>query len=283
METNESILTRSVVGIDDRKVLGTMRELRVDCDTLAVGHYIVSSATTNTPLALPFDNVLAVGDTFITVQSREDFLPSGSPQGQALIADGFALIGADVFTRTGNKLGTVATYAFDPVFGTVNSITLADGTVFPAETFVFFAPEFVFVDDGGKTAAELREAPQAEVEVAVAPVAEEVVVEEVAEELPPTQEELLADDVAAAAEEELVEELIEEADDEADAEVEEAVELSEDDAQLVEFLIGTTLVDDVTSADGAFTAAKGTVLTRELVEDAAAHDALLLLTMSVDA
>ena len=169
METNESILTRSIVGLDDRKVLGKMRELRVDCDALAVGHYIVSSATTNAPLVLPFANVIAVGDTFATVQSREDFLPASDTQAQALIADGFALIGAEVYTRTGNKLGAVATYAFDPVFGTVTSLTLDDGTVFTAESFVFFAPEFVFVDDGAKTAAELREVLAARAAGAPAP------------------------------------------------------------------------------------------------------------------
>lgn len=263
METNESILTRSIVGLDDRKVLGKMRELRVDCDALAVSHYIVSSATTNTPLALPFANVIAVGDTFITVQSREDFLAASDAQAQALIGDGFALIGAEVYTRTGNKLGTVATYAFDPVFGTVTSLTLNDGTVFASSSFVFFAPEFVFVDDGAKTAAELRETPA----------------DELADE-----EALLADDVAAAVVEEEVEEAVEEAIEEAlEEEAEEAVlDLSEEDAQLVEFLIGKVLVDDVTSTDGVFTASRGVVLTRELAEQAAAHDALLLLTMSVD-
>lgn len=228
METNESILTRSIVGLDDRKVLGKMRELRVDCDTLAVSHYLVTSAVTNAPLALPFANVIAVGDTFITVQSREEFLPASDAQAQALIGEGFALIGAEVYTRTGNKLGAVASYAFDPVFGTVTSLTLADGTVFEAASFVFFAPEFVFVDDGAKTAAELREDPAG------------------------------------------------------DAGAEEALELSEEDAQLVEFLIGKALTDDVASADGAFAADRGTILTRALVEQAAAHDALLLLTMSVD-
>ena len=33
METNESILTRSIVGLDERKVLGKMSSLRVDYDT----------------------------------------------------------------------------------------------------------------------------------------------------------------------------------------------------------------------------------------------------------
>ncbi len=275
METNESILTRSIVGLDDRKVLGKMRELRVDCDALAVGHYIVSSATTNAPLVLPFANVIAVGDTFATVQSREDFLPASDTQAQALIADGFALIGAEVYTRTGNKLGAVATYAFDPVFGTVTSLTLDDGTVFTAESFVFFAPEFVFVDDGAKTAAELREGGE--------PVAEVVVAEEVVEEPAPLfveEEPLLADDVALAEAEDEVVEALEEAIVEEEAEP--VVELSDEDAELVEFLIGKALTDDVTSADGVFAASRGVILTRELVEQAAAHDALLSLTMSVD-
>lgn len=275
METNESILTRSIVGLDDRKVLGKMRELRVDCDALAVGHYIVSSATTNAPLVLPFANVIAVGDTFATVQSREDFLPASDMQAQALIADGFALIGAEVYTRTGNKLGAVATYAFDPVFGTVTSLTLDDGTVFTAESFVFFAPEFVFVDDGAKTAAELREGGE--------PVAEVVEVEEVVEEPAPLfveEEPLLADDVALAEAEDEVVEALEEAIVEEEAEP--VVELSDEDAELVEFLIGKVLTDDVTSADGVFAASRGVILTRELVEQAAAHDALLSLTMSVD-
>ena len=245
METNESILTRSIVGLDDRKVLGKMRELRVNCDTLAVSHYIVASATTNAPLALPFDRALAIGDTFVTVQSRENFLAASDPEAQALIADGFKLVGVEAYSRTGNKLGTVATYDFDPVYGTVTSVTLDDGTVFAADTFVFFAPEFVFVDNGAKTAAELRAGvAEAEVEDAVEEVAE---AEEAAEE-------------AAEA----------------------GPELSAEDAQLVELLVGATLVDDVASEDGSFTVAKDTVLTREIVDDAIAHDALLLLTLAAD-
>ena len=119
METNESILVRSVVGLDDRRVIGKMRELRVDCDTLAVSHYIVASATTTAPLVLPFDRALAVGDTFVTVQSRENFLPASDGSAQALIAGGFKLVGVEAYSRTGDKLGAVAGYEFDPVYGTV--------------------------------------------------------------------------------------------------------------------------------------------------------------------
>ncbi len=257
-----------------------MRELRVDCDTLAVSHYIVASATTTAPLVLPFDRALAVGDTFVTVQSRENFLPASDGNAQALIAGGFKLVGVEAYSRTGDKLGAVAGYEFDPVYGTVTSITLEDGSVYAADTFVFFAPEFVFVDNGAKTAAELRSSGDV--------VAEETVVEEVVEEAPaPSAAEVAAAVAVAATEaeeeaeaeaaiEEAVEEVAEEAAEEA------ASDLSAEDAQLVELLVGATLVDDVTSEDGAFTVRKETVLTREIVDEAISHDALLLLPLAAD-
>ena len=263
METNESILVRDVVGLDDRRVIGKMRELRVDCDTLAVSHYVVASATTTAPLVLPFGQALSVGDTFVTIQSRENFLPASSTEAQALIAGGFKLVGVEAYSRTGDKLGAVASYEFDPVYGTVTSLKLADGTVFAADTFVFFAPEFVFVDNGAKTAAELRATPvvaeETVVEIVEAP---EVAVEEAVEE---AIEEAAEAEAEAVAEEEL-----------------EAPELSDEDAQLVELLVGATLVDDVTSEDGAFALKKDTVLTRAMVYDAISHDALLLLTLGAD-
>ena len=265
METNESILVRDVVGLDDRRVIGKMRELRVDCDTLAVSHYVVASATTTAPLVLPFGQALSVGDTFVTIQSRENFLPASSAEAQALIAGGFKLVGVEPYSRTGDKLGAVASYEFDPVYGTVTSLKLADGTVFAADTFVFFAPEFIFVDNGAKTAAELR----ATAAVAEVPVTEETVAE--AEE-----------EAAEEAVEEAVEEAIEEAAEAVAEEELEAPELSDEDAQLVELLVGATLVDDVTSEDGAFALKKDTVLTRAMVYDAISHDALLLLTLGAD-
>ncbi|WP_296012217.1 hypothetical protein [uncultured Adlercreutzia sp.] len=311
METNESILVRDVVGLDDRRVIGKMRELRVDCDTLAVSHYVVTNAATSSPLVLPFNSVLAIGDTFATIQSREEFLSASSADAQALLADGFQLVGVDTFSRTGDRLGVVAGYNFDPVFGTVEDITLDNGDVYANNTFVFFAPEFVFVDTGALTLAEQREADltaaaeaeaaiEEEVEEAAEAIAEaeEEAEEEVAEEADEAEED--AEPVAEVEETEIVEE----SDDAADAvEVEEAAEeaaeeeaaeepvveeevievtLSEEDAQLAEILVGATLTNDVASEDGAFAAAKGTVLTREIVDEAIAHDALLLLTLAAD-
>lgn len=251
METNESILTRSIVGLDEHKVLGKMSSLRVDYDTQAVSHYIVLNASTNNAIALPFENAIAVGDTFVTVQSYGSFVDANSPASKELVSDSNKLVGVEVYSRTGNTLGTVAGFDFDPVFGAIKSIKLENGSEFKAETFIFFAPDFVFVDDGSKSAEDLRqsadpaEANQAPAASAPAPAAE----------------------TAAPA---------------APAAAENADGLSNEDALLADFLIGKVVNDDITSADGEFALPKGTEITREIALDAKEHDALLLLTMSVD-
>ena len=272
METNESILTRKVVGIGDRKALGKITGLRVDCDTLNVCHYVVESSSTNSSLALPFEGALSVGDTFLTVQSRGDFL-STSSETQNVVNDGFKLVGVEAYSKTGNKLGTVASFGFDPVFGTVTGVALDEGSSFDADQFVFFAPEFVFVDDGEKTAGELRAegAAEGDRDEAVKPDETEDVVAEPESADPEEADETEADEPEVAIEEAVEPEQDEETDE------------PDEDAELVAFLLGMTLTEDVESADGAFTVSKGTVLTQELVDDAREHEALLLLTMSVDA
>lgn len=252
METNESILTRSIVGLDERKVLGKMSSLRVDYDTQAVSHYIVLNASTNNAIALPFENAIAVGDTFVTVQSYGSFVDANSPTAKDLVADTNKLVGVEVYSRTGNTLGTVAGFDFDPVFGAIKTISLDNGQEFQADTFLFFAPDFVFVDDGSQSAADLREAGAADKPAEQAPAAAAA----------PAAE---APAPAAAA-----------------ATAENTDGLSNEDALLADFLVGKVLNDDVTNADGTFALPKGTEITREIALDAKEHDALLLLTMSVD-
>ncbi len=279
METNETILTRKAVGLDDRKALGKVSDLRVDCDTLGVCHYIVSSASTNSSLVLPFEKALAVGDTFMTVQSRNDFLPL-SDEALGIVNDGFRLVGSEVYSKTGNRLGIVASYGFDPVFGKVTELVLDSKATFAADQLVFFSPEFVFVDDGERTAAELRSADiaadQAEEEVEAVPEAESAQLEELEEEFEEEFEESEEESEEESDEDEPEEELEEEP-------VEAQPELADEDAELVIFLLGQTTAEDVVSADGEFMVPRGTVLTSEMLDEARAHDALLLLTMSVDA
>lgn len=304
METNETVLTRRVVGINDRKVLGKISGLRVDCDTLGVSHYLVNSSSTGGSLVLPFEKALSVGDTFLTVRGRGDFLPA-SREVQAIVDEGYQPVGVEAFSKTGNRLGTVASFEFDPVFGAVTSLALDTGDVFASDQFVFFAPEFVFVDDGEKTAEELRgiSAPEKPVEAereveegfevepeveaepepeseAIVETEPEAVVEfqpEPEPEVEPEPESEVEPEPEGEAEPEPAEE---------DEEIQEgeAADLADDDpdADLIEFLLDTRLEEDVVSADGAFKALAGTVLTQQIIDEARAHDALLLLTMSVE-
>lgn len=249
METNESILSRSIVGLDERKILGKMNGLRIDYDTQAVSHYIVLNASTNNAIALPFENAIATGDTFITVQSYSSFVDANSPAAKELVSDNNKLIGVEVYSRTGNKLGAVTGFDFDPVFGAVKSISLDNGSDFAADTFLFFAPDFVFVDDGSQSAEDLRNSEGS------APAPAEAAAPA------PTAAPAAAPAPAAPANKD---------------------GLSEEDALLVDFLVGKVLTDDVASSDGSFKLEKGTEITREVALDAQKNGALLMLTMSVD-
>lgn len=176
---------------------------------------------------------------------------SAQPSEEELVSDSNKLVGVEVYSRTGNTLGTVTAFDFDPVFGAIKSITLDNGSEFKSDAFLFFAPDFVFVDDGSKSAADLR---QAEDNTSDAPAAAPA-------STPATQPAPAAQPAAPAAN---------------------ADGLSNEDALLVDFLIGKTLNDDVANADDTFALPKGTEITREIALDAKKHDALLLLTMSVD-
>lgn len=133
----------------------------------------------------------------------------------------------------------------------IKNNTLDNGSEFKSDVFLFFAPDFVFVDDGSKTAADLR---QAEDSTSDAPAAAPA-------SAPAAQAAPAAQPAAPAAN---------------------ADGLSNEDALLLDFLIGKTLNDDVANADDTFALPKGTEIAREIALDAKKHDALLLLTMSVD-
>lgn len=260
METNETILTKGVVSLEDRKLMGKVKGLVVDCDACGVSHYVVSSSSTNTALVLPLDKAIAVGDTFMTMQSRADFLATTDLTARGALENKFDLVGVDVYSRAGNHVGVVKGFDIDTTFGSITQIELEGGKTFERATFMFFAPEFVFVDDGAPTDAALR-ASETQADDA----------EKDASEAEPPQADAEAEtEVEVAAQEESPASALGE-----------AVE-DDADADLKEFLAGKTLNERVASKDGEFVAEKGTMLDTKLLVKAQQHDALLLLTMSVE-
>ncbi|MDR3136985.1 MAG: hypothetical protein LBU07_06235 [Coriobacteriales bacterium] len=352
METNESILVREVVALNERKKVGKLTGLRVDCDTLAVSHYILSSASTGSELVLPFAQSLGVGDTFMTIQGSDAVLATTNPEATKVLKEGYLLLNTDVYSRVGNKLGAVTGFEFDPVYGKVLSIALDTQKSFGADNFIFFSPEFVFVDDGELAAADIRatgaDATTSLVTEADVPAAADVtgtVPDAAADESILAYEEMIVFDNAVAgesaegadtaapggagdvtanfmvvdafgfvpdttpvdtnsvfgadtgakepdAQETPVENTGadtavgdagagEQGSLPADASPDLSPEATAED-DVTGLLVGSVLIDDVVSDDGAFKVSKGTVLTQGLVDEAKKHDALLLLTVSID-
>ncbi len=262
METNETILTRDVVVLDSRKRMGSIKGVCVDCDTLAVSHYLVNNTSTGTTLVLPFQNALSVGDTFMTVQNRDDFLAANDAEVNNVLQNGYRLLDAETFSKTGNRLGKVVGFDFDPVGGAITRLNVSNQSSYASDAFVFFSPEFVFVDDGEPTALERRQTPGEPADVANDE--DSVTVVEVEETIIVVEDE----DGEASAD---------------DAEPADASDESQVDEEIIAFLLDATLTADVESDDGEFRVAEGTVLTREIIEEANLHDAVLLLTINVDA
>lgn len=270
METNESIVTKGVVSIGDRKQIGTVKGVVIDCDTCGVSHYIVSSASTNSSLVLPFEKSVAVGDTFLTIQTRDDFLSTTDPAARTLACEGYDLVGVTMYSRAGNQLGTIRGFEFDTTFGTVTKIDLGDGATFDKEAFVFFAPEFVFVDDGTKTDSDLRSAAPSDAEG-----------EPAAEKGPREPETAEVIEEAGETEEAKAEPISEESEAVLEAVADEPAG-ADSDAEVKTFLLGKVLNERVVSKDGNFVIEAGEKITEKVLDDAQKSDALLLLTMSVD-
>lgn len=265
METNETILKRTLVAFDEKKKIGRLSDLRVDCDAMAVSHYVVGNPTTGSPLALPLERSLGVGDTFMTVQTKNDLLAAGSAESKALVNEGFRLVGCEAYSRGGDRLGDVSGFEFDPVTGEVASISLKKGDLFERERFMFFSPEFVFVDDGRETASDLRSGlSQAEEDGKGA----------LADSAPPMDgllEEMFKDPPAEEPTEEG-----EEGPAPADPEVDESI------AELRSYLLGQKTSEPFESPDGELKAPAGTLVTEKLLDEAEGHDALVILAMCVE-
>ena len=253
METNKTILMREVVSIGERMTMGAVKDVCVDCEKGAVSHFVIGDFEHGAPRLLPYHEIRAVGDSFITINKEAVLLDPESRRSKEILENGCKLVGVEVFSGDGDRIGSVGGFEFEPKNGSISSITLSDGAEYPATNVLFYSPKYVFVESiiepEPAVVAEAVEEPK---------VKAEQVIEEVKEE--PAQEE--------SAQEEPVEE---------SAKEEEKVEDS-----LRDLLIGKTMNEKVTSIDNAFVIEKGATITEEVFAEAEKHDALLMLTVNID-
>ena len=319
METNESILSKGVVSLDDRKQMGSVRDTIIDCDAMGVSHYLVTSSSTGNVLVLPFEKSISVGDTFMTIQDRADFLANNDPAASAVLEGNFDLVGTKVYSVAGNFIGEVAAYDFDTSTGAVTRVSLVDGGEFTSDQYVFFSQDFVFVDDGTLTDAAKRAGAAAGETEATVPLASPAGASKATEPEPakpawskpaakaapepkpepkpapapapkvesaqeePAKEEPAAPSKPAPAKEKPAPAPAKAAPKpEPEPEPSASAEEEDPDAVLKAFLLGKKLTERVVSADGDFVLEAGDTISEEALEKAQAADALLLLTMSVE-
>lgn len=242
METNKTILMREVVAIGEKKSVGAVRDVRVDCDSGVISHYIIADFNQAETHILPHEKVWAVGDTFITIGKEADFLPTEGHASKELTEKGCSIVGVEVYSKGGNRIGSVSGFEFDPEKGNIVSIILADGSKYLESEILFFSPRFIFVEND-KPEIEAEEGEESK------PVA--VPISEIKEEK--FQEEVKSANV-----------------------------LSDEDRTVRDLLVGKKLADEVKSENGKFILAKGEVITDEAILKAKENDALLLLTVSVE-
>jgi hypothetical protein len=200
---------------------------------------------------LPFKEVISMGNPYIMTRTKNALIPEANPQATDALKKLSNLLSTEILTEDGSHFDFVKGFEFDPKSGAITKIETYNGGSIPGASIVFLSLSYVLIKSGSAQV----EAPTPEPTAVVEPVAAE---EEAAEE---------------AAVEEIALEVDEAPEKEADVEEK---DFSDDP------LIGITVGEDVSSKDGEFFVAKGTEITEELLAEADRHDAILLLTMSVD-
>lgn len=256
METNKTILMREVVAINERKIVGVVMGMRVDCDSRVVSHFVVGDFEQGVSRLLPYREIRAVGDSFVTINKEAALMPPEGRSSKDLFENGCKLVDVEVFSGDGDRVGAVGGFKFDSKNGEITSITLNDGIEYLAPNILFFSPKFVFVD--AVITEDTKSAPQ-ESETKEEPKVEE----------PETKEEPEVEEEQEQEEEVIVEE----------AEEDFSQAIAED--PLHELLIGKKVTEQVKSEDGEFLVEEGSIITDEIFAQAAKHDALLLLTLSI--
>ena len=282
MVNSASIIGREIFGLSDKKVIGVISGFKFDRDNRTVSNLTIAIPDVRTNRVLAYDKIISIGDTFIMVSSSKDMMKVADAR--VIIADTYDLIGAQVFSCMGNALGPVSDFSFDEGTGYITAVSLEDGSAYQGDQIQFITDDFVFVDTSAEGDDEDEEpAPKPAKKPAKKTAAKPAAKPAPAPEPEPEPEEDEDED----------EDIDEDEDEDEDYEPEpvkkpvrktaaKKADGKDENEALVDFLVGATTTADVYTRDKSFSIPKGTVLTRDLIEEASKHNLLLMLTMSVN-
>jgi len=264
---------REVVSLEDRETVGTIKDLIVDCAQSRVGHFLVSGLADGSVSLLAFSDIISIGDPYITIKNKSLLTPKESVNGGNILAKECSLTGIEMLSDAGDHFSFVRAFEFDPKSGAVTKLMTYDkydkGSV-ESQGILFLSPEYVFVNVSGVSVPTAAPAPQPSFPEPAPAAPKPSFVQPsrpIGSSIPAPKPASMSAPAPKPAP--------------APAPAPKPASGSGSD-DLSDLLIGAVVGEDVTSKDGKFTVKKGTTITNAILSDALAHDAALLLTMSVD-
>ena len=155
METNKTILLREVISLGSKKSLGAVWGVLVDGSTKRVGYFLISDDMLSSVSILSWKNIFGIGDSFITVYD-EHLINARSEEGKNIIFNSCRLVGLDVFSSNGDRIGAVDGFAFNTKTGLIEMIGLTNGNLFDSDSIIFVSSSYVFVNEDARI-KELKE------------------------------------------------------------------------------------------------------------------------------
>jgi len=299
METNKTILTREVVSLEDRVTVGDIKDMVVDCDHNKIGHFIVSNALEEGTSFLAFDDIIAIGDSYVTIRSKNSLIPNAGTLAEDIQKRECRLLGSEMLAESGNHYGFLKGFEFDSKTGALTKLVAFDSDPVDSQGILFLSREYIFVgalkpleNVGGPIPQPVVQQPVA----APQPVQQPVAASQPIAQPRPTQPQPStfgqktpepskpassgfqpAKPVSSAPSGFVSRPTPAPAPQPAPAAP--SADAKDD---LSDLLVGTVVGEDVASKDGQFSVKKGTTITEAILADAQKHDAALLLTMSID-
>lgn len=241
-----------IFSLIDGAQIGSVRQLILQPETGKVELFLVENdQIAITIYALPYSNVIGVGDFAVTVASPASIQElSQVPGASDLVLRGYGVIGTRVLSRKGQLLGSVEEYYVDAETGDITACSFvehADSSVvkyFRRSNIMTFGRDVIVIHDEAQITSSLEEpAPEPAAEPNAAPAALTLVAD-------------------------------------AEAQTAATAEPSAPPASAQGYLAGKVLSADLFTDEGELLAAQGTEITEELIETVKAAGPTLFMKLN---
>lgn len=255
MKKLSTILQLPIMEILNGKKVGQTKDIILNLDTKDIA-YVLDDSIVASLYVIKGEEIQGIGRDVILIKTSQSI--QNSQENKELsqeLGDYYSVIGLDVISMEGNIEGTITDLSVDEKQEKIIEIELENGQTFGADKIISISDKYVFVQEGSGGSGT----PEA--------AADEV------QDIQSIEQEAVQNDLLEETQEE-------EADSIQNVEQEEAEVPAEGDES--SYLVGMVLGEDVANEDGAFIVKKGTVLTKELINEAREYGVFANLIMNAE-